>query len=131
MLEGAFACIEDGWFISEIADASYRFQSKLAKGEWIQVGVNGYTEGDDTAPPTLYIDPAVETQQLASLAEVKQSRDDEAVREVLARLRHEAADPTVNLMPTLIDAAAAGVTVGESMSALETVFGTWYERTVV
>jgi methylmalonyl-CoA mutase N-terminal domain/subunit len=131
MLEGAFACIEDGWFVSEIADASYRFQTKLAKGEWIQVGVNGYTEGDDTVPPTLSIDPSVEVQQLASLAEVKQARDDGAVREVLARLCHEAADPTVNLMPTLIDAATARVTVGESMGALETVFGTWYERTVV
>jgi methylmalonyl-CoA mutase N-terminal domain/subunit len=130
MLEGAFACIEDGWFVSEIADASYRFQTKLAKGEWIQVGVNGYTEGDDTAPPTLYIDPAVETQQLASLAAVKQSRDDEAVRAVLAQLRQEAADPTINLMPTLIDAAVARVTVGESMGALEAVFGTWYERAV-
>jgi methylmalonyl-CoA mutase N-terminal domain/subunit len=130
MLEGAFACIEDGWFVSEIADASYRFQTKLAKGEWIQVGVNGYTEGDDTAPPTLYIDPAVETQQLASLAAVKQSRDDEAVRAVLARLRQEAADPTINLMPTLIEAAVARVTVGESMGALEAVFGTWYERAV-
>jgi methylmalonyl-CoA mutase N-terminal domain/subunit len=131
MLEGAFACIEDGWFVSEIADASYRFQTKLAKGEWIQVGVNGYTEGDDTVPPTLSIDPSVEVQQLASLAEVKQARDDGAVREVLARLCHEAADPTVNLMPTLIDAATARVTVGESIGALETVFGTWYERTVV
>ena len=84
MLEGAFACIEDGWFVAEIADASYRFQTKLAKGEWIQVGVNGYTEGDDTAPPTLYIDPAVETAQLASLAAVKQARDDDAVRRALA-----------------------------------------------
>jgi methylmalonyl-CoA mutase N-terminal domain/subunit len=75
MLEGTFACIEDGWFIAEIADAAYQFQSKLAKGEWIQVGVNGYVEGDDDPrPPTLYIDPAVETQQLASLAAVKQSR---------------------------------------------------------
>jgi methylmalonyl-CoA mutase, N-terminal domain len=131
MLEGAFACIEDGWFVAEIADAAYRFQTKLAKGEWIQVGVNGYTEGDDTAPSTLYIDPAVETQQLASLAEVKQSRDDDAVRTALARLRHEAKDPSINLMPALIEGATAQVTVGESMSALESVFGTWYERTVV
>ena len=119
MLEGAFACIEDGWFVSEIADASYRFQTKLAKGEWIQVGVNGYTEGDDTVPPTLSIDPAVETAQLASLAAVKQARDDDAVRRALERLGREAADTTVNLMPALIEAAQADVTVGESMSALE------------
>ena len=131
MLEGAYACIEDGWFLSEIAEASYRFQSTLAKGEWIQVGVNGYVEGDDAVPPTLYIDPAVETQQLASLAAVKQSRDDEAVRAALARLTTEAGDPTVNLMPALIQAAAAHVTVGESMRALESVFGIWFERSVV
>ena len=54
--------IDDGWFSAEIADAAYRFQSKLARGDWIQVGVNGYTEGDDGETPTLYIDPAVEEQ---------------------------------------------------------------------
>ena len=95
------------------------------------MGVNGYVEGDDAVPPTLYIDPAVETQQLASLAAVKQSRDDEAVRAALARLTTEADDPTVNLMPALIEAAAAHVTVGESMRALESVFGIWFERSVV
>jgi methylmalonyl-CoA mutase N-terminal domain/subunit len=131
MLEGAFACIEDGWFLSEIADAAYRFQTKVAKGEWIQVGVNGYTDGDDTAPSTLYIDPAVETQQLAALAALKQYRDDDAVRGALARLTADAEDPTINVMPALIDAAGAQVTVGESMRALESVFGTWYERSVV
>jgi methylmalonyl-CoA mutase, N-terminal domain len=131
LLEGAFACIEDGWFVSEIAEAAYRFQNKVAKGEWIQVGVNGYTEGDDTAPLTLSIDPAVETQQLASLAAMKQARDDDAVRTTLARLTTEAADPTVNLIPALIEASRAHVTVGETMGALESVFGTWYERSVV
>jgi methylmalonyl-CoA mutase, N-terminal domain len=130
MLEGAFACIEDGWFLSEIADASYRFQTKLTRGEWIQVGVNGYVEGDDVVPSTLSIDPEVETAQLASLAAVKQSRDDDAVRAALARLQAEAADPSINLMPALIDAAKAHVTVGESMQALESVFGIWFERSV-
>jgi methylmalonyl-CoA mutase, N-terminal domain len=131
MLEGAFACIEDGWFLSEIADASYRFQTKLTRGEWIQVGVNGYVEGDDVVPSTLSIDPEVETAQLASLAAVKQSRDDDAVRAALARLQAEAADPSINLMPALIDAAKEHVTVGESMRALESVFGIWFERSVV
>jgi methylmalonyl-CoA mutase, N-terminal domain len=128
MFDGTIACIENGWFIAEIADAAYQFQSKIAQGEWIQVGVNGYVDGDDTPPPTLSIDPEVETVQLASLAVVKQSRDDDAVRRCLNRIRTEAADPTVNLMPALIAAAASDVTLGESMQALESVFGTWYER---
>ncbi len=130
MLEGVIAGIEDGWFCSEIADASYRFQANLASGQWIQVGVNGYTDGDDSVTSTLYIDPEVEVRQLADLAEVKQRRDDEAVRRSLRRLQHEAADPEVNLMPALIDATAAYATVGESMSALESVFGTWSEPPV-
>jgi methylmalonyl-CoA mutase N-terminal domain/subunit len=131
MLEGAFACIEDGWFVAEIAEASYQFQSKLAKGEWIQVGVNGYVEGDDTRRPRSPSTPTSRPQQLASLAAVKQARDDDAVRRLAGPLATEAADPTVNLMPALIEAAANRVTVGESMRALESVFGTWYERSVV
>ena len=131
MLDGVISCIEDGWFCGEIADAAYQFQSKIATGRWIQVGVNGYTDGDDHQPPTLYVDPAVEVRQLADLAAVKQRRDDEAVQRSLERLRFEATDPTVNLMPALIEAAASYVTVGESMGALETVFGTWFERSFV
>jgi methylmalonyl-CoA mutase, N-terminal domain len=130
MLEGVIACIEDGWFVSEIADAAYAFQSKIARGEWVQVGVNGYVQDESTPPPTLSIDPAVEVQQLESLAAVKQARDDDAVRRCLARIAAEAADPGVNLMPALIEAARAMVTVGESMRAMESVFGLWYERNV-
>ena len=131
MLEGVLACIEDGWFCSEIAEASYRFQQKVASRRWIQVGVNGYTEGDDGETPILYIDPVVEERQLEKLASVKQARDDDAVRRCLERLTLEAQDPTVNLMPAFIDAAKAYVTVGEAMRALEGVFGTWFERSLV
>jgi methylmalonyl-CoA mutase, N-terminal domain len=130
MLDGVVACIEDGWFVSEIADAAYAFQSKIARGEWVHVGVNGYVEDESTPPPTLSIDPSVETQQLARLAAVKQARDDDAVRRALARLTADAADPGVNLMPALIECARSMVTVGESMHAMESIFGLWYERHV-
>ncbi len=43
VLDGVVACIDDGWFVSEIADAAYAFQSKIARGEWRQVGVNAWT----------------------------------------------------------------------------------------
>jgi methylmalonyl-CoA mutase N-terminal domain/subunit len=128
MLDGVIASIEDGWFCTEIADSAYQFQSKITSGRWIQVGVNGYVDGDDHPTATLYIDPAVEGRQLADLAAVKEKRDDDAVRRSLGRLGREAADPTINLMPALIEAAASYVTVGECMGALEAVFGTWVER---
>ena len=71
MLEGVFACIEDGWFVGEIADAAYAFQSKIANGEWTMVGVNGYVEEDGVAPSTLSIGATVETDQLERLAAIK------------------------------------------------------------
>jgi len=131
MLDGVVACIEDGWFCTEIADAAFQFQTKIASGRWIQVGVNRYTDGDDHEMPTLYIDPAVEDRQLAALADVKQKRDDDGVRRSLEHLRTEAVDPTVNLMPAFIEAASCYVTVGECIGALESVFGTWIERSFV
>jgi methylmalonyl-CoA mutase N-terminal domain/subunit len=130
ILDGVIGCIDDGWFVSEIADASYAFQSKIARDEWRLVGVNAYVDDEGTAPPTLSIDPAVETDQLSRLAAIKQARDDDAVRRSLIRIAADAADPAVNLMPALIEAAGQMVTVGEAMHALETVFGTYVERQV-
>jgi methylmalonyl-CoA mutase N-terminal domain/subunit len=130
MLEGVFACIDDGWFVAEIADSAYAFQSKIAKDEWIMVGVNGYVEDDGVGPSTLSIGAEVETEQLERLAAMKQGRDDDAVRRALARVAKDASDPTVNLMPALVEAARHHVSVGESMQALESVFGVYTERHV-
>ena len=130
MLDGVLAGIEDGWFQGEIGDASYRFQQKVASGRWVLVGVNGFTDGDEPGQgtPTLYIDPVVEERQLKRLAAVREDRDAEAVAEALAALRRDAADPTTNLMPALLEAARCYASVGEVTTALESVFGTWVER---
>jgi len=128
MLDGTIAAVEEGWFQAEIAEASYQFQRKLDSGRWILVGANGLTEGnEEDGPPTLYIDESVEERQLKRLADVKQARDDDAVRAALARVITEAADPTVNLMPAFIDAVARYATLGEIVATLEGVFGTWTE----
>jgi methylmalonyl-CoA mutase N-terminal domain/subunit len=128
LLDGVVAAIEEGWFQAEIADAAYQFQKKVNSGRYVLVGVNGYTDGDDGQPPTLYIDPAVEERQLKGLADVKAGRSAAAVDAAISRISRDAAQPEVNLMPAFIDAAAAYVTVGEAVAALERVFGTWTER---
>lgn len=128
MLEGVVAAIEDGWFQGEIAEAAYQFQRKLDTQRWTLVGVNGYTESDEEATPTLYIDSVVEEQQLKRLAHVKQHRNDDAVRAALRRVSEEARDTSVNLVPAFIEAAMAYVTVGEVVATLEEVFGSWSEQ---
>ncbi|MGH9301714.1 MAG: acyl-CoA mutase large subunit family protein, partial [Acidimicrobiales bacterium] len=131
MLDGVVKAIEAGWFQAEIADSAYEFQRKLATRRWVMVGVNGFTEGSGELPDTLYVDPEVETVQLARLQATRRERDAQAVDRALRRLRADAADPEVNLMPALIGAAEAYVSVGESVRALEAVFGTWVEKAAV
>ena len=128
ILDGVITSIDEGWFQAEIAEASYQLQRKMATNRWTLVGANGYTEGDDDRPPTLYIDPIVEERQLKRLADIKQARNDDEVRASLARITTEAADPTVNLMPALLEASRAYVTIGEMINALESVFGIWVDQ---
>jgi methylmalonyl-CoA mutase N-terminal domain/subunit len=130
MLDGVLHAIDDGWFQAQIADAAYDFQRRVNSGEFVIVGVNDHVDGDHATPPTLSIDPAVEDRQLARLHQVKADRDDDRARATLDAIRRDAADPAVNLMPAILDAVRAHVTVGEITAALETVFGVWTERAV-
>jgi methylmalonyl-CoA mutase, N-terminal domain len=132
ILEGVYAGIESGWFVSRIADAAYRFEREVNAGRRIVVGVNAFTDGnDERAGDTLRIDPAVEDLQLRRLAAVRAGRDEAAVAAALAALGAGAADPARNLMPLLIDAARAYATMGEIVGALEAVFGSYLEAVVV
>jgi methylmalonyl-CoA mutase N-terminal domain/subunit len=125
MLEGCIAGIEDNWFQGRIADSAYELERALNAGERIVVGVNRFTEGNDEdgSLDILQITNEDEARQLKRLRTVRQSRDEAAVGAALARLRTEAADPEVNLMPALIDAATAYATLGEIMSTMAGVFG--------
>ncbi len=131
MLEGVYAGIESGWFMGEIADAAYRFEREVNDGDRIIVGVNAFTDGGDAPPSTLYIDHGTEERQLARLAEVRRTRDDERVHDALAAVRDAAEEPTTNLMPSILDAVRAYATEGEIVRTLEGVFGTYTEKVVV
>ena len=61
---GMIAAIEEGFPQQEIAEAAYRFQRQLERGEKIMVGVNEYQVDDETPLETLHIDLAVERIQV-------------------------------------------------------------------
>ena len=48
----------------------------------------------------------------------------------LARLKEDAAHERRNLMPSIVDAARAYVTMGEMCDAFREVWGTWRETPV-
>ena len=77
----------------------------------------------------LRIDPEMERRQVARVAKTRAARDDAAVEETLAELRRQAATDA-NLMHPIIECSRARATVGEMVSALQDVFGTYTETPV-
>ena len=62
---------------------------------------------------------------------MKQERDSAAVDAALAAIRTAAAEPTVNLMPPIIDAVKTYATEEEISNAMRDVFGTYVEQAIV
>ena len=132
ILEGVYEGIDNGWIVGQIADSAYRFEREVNAGTRIIVGVNAFTDGDHgDARNLLRIDQDTEDLQLKRLAAVKQSRDSEAVSRSLQTVRSAAADPGVNLVPPVVDAAKTYATEGEICDALAEVFGRYVEQAIV
>jgi methylmalonyl-CoA mutase N-terminal domain/subunit len=124
ILEGCITGIEENWFQGRIADSAYELERNFNRGERIVVGVNRFLEGnDDDDLAILKITNEDETKQRQRLSQVRADRNDAAVQDALDRLAKDAVDPEVNLMPALIDASMAYVTVGEMMNTMAGVFG--------
>jgi len=132
ILEGVYAGIDNGYFVGEIADAAYRFEREINNDQRIIVGVNEFTDGnEDDETNLLRIDHSVEELQRKRLEAVKQERDSAAVDAALTAIRTAAADPTVNLMPPIIDAVKTYATEEEISNAMRDVFGTYVEQAIV
>src|SRR6266513_3407506 len=129
-LGGVVAAIEQNFMQREIAEASFRYQAEVERGERVIVGVNRYELDEEEPIEILRIDPALEPEQIARVQAVRARRDSAAVEAALARLKQAAARDRDNLMPPLVEAARAYVTLGEMCDALRDVWGTWTETPV-
>jgi len=120
---GALAAIERGYVQQEIADAAYRYQQAVERGEQTIVGVNEFVVQEAaTQLARLVVDPAIEAQQRERLAELRARRDGERVSVLLARVEL-AAQGDENLMPLFIEAVENDVTLGEICGVLRRVWG--------
>jgi methylmalonyl-CoA mutase N-terminal domain/subunit len=129
-LGGVIPAIKENFFQREIAEASFRYQSEVEREERIIVGVNRYVVEEEQQVEILRIDHALETKQVARVQALRSRRDSAPVEAALARLREDAAHPDRNLMPPILDAARAYVTMGEMCDALREVWGVWRETPV-
>ena len=121
-LGGVMAAIEDGFFVSEIADAAEVFQGDIDRRDRLVVGVNEEESEEDLSIPVMTVDAASERRHLDRLERVRRERDGAAVEAALQRLRL-AASGSENLMPPILDAVRVYATLGEVMSVLKGVWG--------
>jgi methylmalonyl-CoA mutase N-terminal domain/subunit len=129
-LGGVVAAIKDNFFQREIAEASFRYQAEVEAKQRIVVGVNRYELEAEAEVEILRIDPALERKQIERVQALRARRDGAAVEQALARLKSGAARDDVNLMPLILEAARAYVTMGEMCDGLREVWGVWRETPV-
>ena len=129
-LGGVVDAIKDNFFQREIAEASFRYQAEVEAEQRVIVGVNRYELEDDSGLEILRIDPALEAKQIERVQALRARRDSAAAEAALAALKDAASRDDVNLMPPILEASRAYVTMGEMCDALRGVWGVWRETPV-
>jgi methylmalonyl-CoA mutase N-terminal domain/subunit len=128
-LGGVIPAIEQNFMQREIAEASFRYQSEVERGERVVVGVNRYQLEEEPPLEILRIDPALERKQVERVRALRARRDGAAVEQELAALKRAAAGEA-NLMEPILACSRAYATMGEMCDALREVWGTWRETPV-
>jgi len=122
---GALAAIERGYMQSEIQNAAYAYQRDVERNEQIVVGVNAFQTHEQLSLERVPVDPSVEQNQRARLAELRAGRDAAKVSELLTRL--EAASKTdENLMPLFVECVENSITLGEITGVLRKTWGEYF-----
>jgi len=126
MTKGILRGIEDGWFVSEIAEAAFEYQVSLEKGEKRVVGVNCHEESVTHELEILRVSHEVEVEQVRLLAERRAGRDAAAVHAAVERMV-EVSRTSENLIPAMLEAVRAEATLSEICDALRAEWGEYRE----
>ncbi len=126
---GMLSAIEKHFPQKEIAEAAYKYQQQIDEGERAVVGVNRYVTNEETPVETLQLDSEFEELQIEQLNNVKETRDNKKVKELLERIG-EAALRTDNLMYPIIDAVKEYATEQEICDIFRKVFGEYKDPAI-
>jgi len=129
-LGGMTKAIEQGIPKMRIEEAAAKKQARIDSGQDIIVGVNKYQLKEEDPLHTLEVDNnAVRDIQIKRLTKLKEDRNINKLKAVLAKLTDCAKSGEGNLLALAIEAAEQRATLGEISSALESVFGR-YKATI-
>ena len=128
---GTIKLIEEGWFQKHIADFAYETALRKQNGQKPVIGVNKYVEEDEKFDiETHPYDATTAERQINRLKEVRNTRDNKKVEQLLDQLLEVAKDETKNIMPITIELVDAGATMGDIVEKLRTLWGTYRENPV-
>ena len=119
---GAVSAIEQSYMQDQIADSAYNYQKVIDSKEKIIVGINKFRESESLSDKLLKINEKKTYQQIKRIQTIKQSRNNDQVRNRLKDLKKTilAGD---NLIPTLIKCVKNDCTLGEISDQMRSVYG--------
>ena len=129
---GVVAAIENGYVQREIAKSAHERQRRIETGEDLVVGVNCFLGESELEVQTSRLVPhpydptrrdQAEEKQIQDLTELKKSRDNHTVAQLLKELKEKAKKEDENLIPHFIECVKAYVSVQEMCDVLREVFG--------
>ena len=123
-LGGMAKAIETGLPKLKIEEAAAKRQAQIDSGVETIIGVNKYQLEEEEPIDILDIDNTlVREKQIERIEQVKQSRDEAKVQQLLDELTEAARTGNKNLLACAVDAARARATLGEISDAIEKVSG--------
>jgi methylmalonyl-CoA mutase N-terminal domain/subunit len=126
---GMLNCIEEGWVQSQIMDSAYKFQKEIENNERIIVGVNDYLEEEKGPEEEITkINEDTIKEQIDKLSKLRNDRGN--ISEYLDILEQKATS-NENLMPYIINAVSAKVTLGEVCNSLRKVWGEYKPKDIL
>ena len=121
---GALRAIEQGYQQQEIHSTAYRYFNEIERGARRIVGVNHGTMEEKVHIKPMKLNPEVAKHQKMRLDELRKTRNESNVREILAGIT-SASRTSENLFPMVLEAVRSDATLGEIMQAMKDVFGTY------
>ena len=123
-LGGMAKAIETGLPKLKIEEAAAKRQAQIDSGVETIIGVNKYQLEEEEPIDILDIDNTlVRQKQIERIEQVKQSRDEAKVQQLLNELTEAAKTGNKNLLECAVNAARARATLGEISDAIEKVSG--------
>ncbi|MGD8555149.1 MAG: methylmalonyl-CoA mutase family protein, partial [Anaerolineales bacterium] len=124
---GIVSAVSKGQVQREVAYQALKYEQGIQDGSIPKVGVNRYRIEEEQRQVELHrYRPELADESIRRTAEVVAGRDSATAAEALQNVRRAAVEGH-NLVPSMMDAVRAYVTLGEITHVLKEIFGTFRE----